>query len=128
MKPDIKGLEDIILFVDGFYSKVQQDELIGPVFNNVITDWGPHLEKMYKFWNAALFGVAGFKGNPFAKHAPLPIETKHFDRWLTLFNETIDSYFEGEMAFDAKKRAGLMATMFLNRLQDMKGGYDKVIV
>lgn len=128
MKPDIKGLEDIILFVDGFYSKVQQDELIGPVFNNVITDWGPHLEKMYKFWNAALFGVAGFKGNPFAKHAPLPIETKHFDRWLTLFNETIDSYFEGEMAFDAKKRAGLMATMFLNRLQNMKGGYDKVIV
>ena len=128
MKPDIKGLEDIIPFVDGFYSKVQQDELIGPVFNNVITDWGPHLEKMYKFWNAALFGISGFKGNPFAKHAPLPIETKHFDRWLTLFNETIDSYFEGEMAFDAKKRAGLMATMFLNRLQDMKGGYDKVIV
>ena len=128
MKPDIKGLEDIIPFVDGFYSKVQQDELIGPVFNNVITDWGPHLEKMYKFWNAALFGISGFKGNPFAKHAPLPIETKHFDRWLTLFNETIDSYFEGEMAFVAKKRAGLMATMFLNRLQDMKGGYDKVIV
>lgn len=128
MKPDISGLNDIILFVDGFYNKVRQDELIGPIFNNVISDWTPHLEKMYQFWNAALFGVAGFKGNPFAKHAPLPIEAKHFDRWLQLFNETIDNYFEGEMATDAKKRAGLMAAMFLTRLENMRGGSHKVIV
>jgi len=128
MKPDIKGLNDIVLFVDMFYSKVQRDELIGPIFNNVIKDWQPHLEKMYMFWNAALFGVPGFQGNPFAKHAPLPIEGKHFERWILLFNETIDEHFEGEMATDAKKRAGLMAAMFLNRLENMKGGSDKVIV
>jgi hemoglobin len=128
MKSDIKGLSDIVLFVDTFYSKVQSDDLIGPVFNNVIKDWQPHLDKMYMFWNAALFGVPGFKGNPFAKHAPLPIEFKHFERWIILFNETIDEHFEGEMATDAKKRAGLMAAMFLNRLENMKGGFDKVIV
>ncbi len=117
-----------MLFVDAFYSRVQSDELIGPVFNNVISDWQSHLEKMYLFWNAALFGVSGFRGNPFAKHAPLPIEGKHFERWLILFNETIDSNFEGEMATDTKKRAGLMATMFLSKLENMKGGPDKVIV
>ncbi|MHB1179869.1 MAG: group III truncated hemoglobin [Daejeonella sp.] len=128
MKPDIKNLDDIIIFVNGFYNKVQQDELIGPIFNGVITDWAPHLETMYKFWNAALFGVPGFKGNPFAKHAPLPIKAEHFDRWLILFNEIIDNYFEGEMATDAKKRAELMAAMFLSRLQNMKDGSDKVIV
>ena len=128
MKPDIKGLEDIIVFVDSFYNKVQKDELIGPVFNNVITDWGPHLEKMYKFWNAALFGVPGFKGNPLARHAPLPIGAKHFERWLLLFNETINTYFEGEVATDIKKRAELMAAMFLSRLEGMKGGHDKIIV
>lgn len=128
MKTDITGLSDIVLFVDTFYSKVQKDELIGPVFNNVISDWKPHLEKMYLFWNAALFGVPGFKGNPFARHAPLPIGARHFERWIILFNETIDSLFEGEMAEDAKKRAKLMAAMFLSRLEDMKGGPDKVIV
>ena len=128
MKTDITGLSDIVLFVDTFYSKVQSDELIGPIFNNVISDWQPHLEKMYLFWNAALFGVPGFRGNPFAKHAPLPIESKHFERWISLFNETIDTHFEGEMATNTKKRAGLMATMFLNKLENMKGGPGKVIV
>ena len=128
MKPDIKNLDDIVVFVDGFYGKVQKDLLIGPIFNDVINDWSPHLEKMYLFWNAALFSIPGFKGNPFAKHAPLPIAAEHFDRWLLLFNETIDTYFEGETAADAKKRAGLMAAMFLGRLQNMKGGANKVIV
>ena len=128
MKPDIKNFDDIVLFVDGFYLKVQQDDLIGPIFHGVISDWQPHLQKMYLFWNAALFGVPGFKGNPFARHAPLPINAIHFDRWLKLFSETIDEAFEGEMADNTKKRAGLMAAMFLSRLQNMSGGPDKVIV
>lgn len=128
MKPDITNLEDIKLFVNKFYGKVQQDDLIGPVFNGVIKDWGPHLEKMYQFWNAALFGVQGYRGNPFSKHAPLAIEGKHFDRWLSLFSETIDAHFEGRIAIDAKNRAQLMSAMFLSRLQGMTGGPGKVIV
>jgi hemoglobin len=128
MKHDITGLEDIKMFVDEFYYKVQKDDLIGPVFNSVIKDWQPHLDKMYKFWNAALFGVPGFKGNPFARHAPLPISGTHFDRWMLLFKETIDEHFEGEMAGEVKNRAGLMADMFLKRLEDMRGPSFKVIV
>lgn len=130
MKSDITNLSDIILFVDGFYGKVQQDELIGPIFNNVISDWTPHLQKMYQFWNAALFAVPGFKGNPFAKHAPLPIRAEHFDRWLLLFRETIDENFEGQMANETKKRAGLMAGMFLSRLEGLNGAadFDRVVV
>lgn len=129
MKTDIRGLDDIILFVDEFYSRVQKDDLIGPIFNNVINDWGPHLEKMHKFWNAALFGVPGFKGNPFARHAPLPISAPHFDRWIELFHATINDNFEGEMAENTKHRAELMAEMFLKRLENLpRGGADKVIV
>ncbi len=128
MKPDISNLDDIKIFVDEFYLKVQQDDLIGPIFNNVISNWTPHLEKMYSFWNAALFGIPGFKGNPFSKHAPLPIAEAHFERWLQLFSETIDASFEGKIATDAKNRAELMSLMFLSRLKDMKGGANKVIV
>jgi len=128
MKPDIEGIDDIVLFVNEFYYKVQKDNLIGPIFNGVIKDWTPHLERMYQFWNAALFSVPGFKGNPFAKHAPLPINQSHFDRWLILFEETIDAHFEGEMATDTKKRAGLMAVMFVSKLKHMKGGPGNVLV
>jgi len=128
MKPDIKGIDDIVLFVNEFYYKVQLDNLIGPIFNGVIKDWTPHLERMYQFWNAALFSVPGFKGNPFAKHAPLPINQEHFNRWLVLFEETIDAHFEGEMATDTKKRAGLMAVMFVSKLNHMKGGPGTVLV
>lgn len=128
MKADIKNLEDITLFVDEFYGKVQHDELIGPVFAGAIQDWAPHLEQMYRFWNAALFGVPGFRGNPFAKHAPLAIQEKHFERWLNLFSATIDENFEGAIATEAKNRAQLMAEMFLRRLRGMNGDTSKVIV
>jgi hemoglobin len=126
---DIEDIADIKLFVDEFYSKVREDKLIGPIFSKVITgDWQPHLNKMYDFWNAALFGVAGFRGNPFAKHAPLPIAQQHFDRWLELFAITIDNHFEGPMAQDTKHRAELMAVMFVSKLEKIGGNPDRVIV
>lgn len=128
MKKEIEGINDIRVFVDEFYTKVRADELIGPIFMETIDDWQPHLDKMYAFWNAALFGVAGFRGNPFAKHAPLKIDRVHFERWLELFYSTIDGHFEGHIAEDAKKRAELMANMFLTRLQQMNGNSDRVIV
>lgn len=125
---DVENLEDIKLFVDEFYLKVRRDNLIGPIFlEKIPEDWQPHLNQMYAFWNAALFGVPGFRGNPFAKHAPLKIETRHFERWLLLFDETINQYFKGDMAKDAKNRAQLMAEMFLSRLQKITGGSDKII-
>lgn len=126
---DIEGLADIKLFVDEFYTKVRKDELIGPVFLAVITgDWQPHLDRMYAFWNAALFNVPGFKGNPFAKHMPLGISQEHFDRWLVLFAKTINEHFEGPMAEDAKNRAELMAVMFVSKLGRTNGGPGRTIV
>lgn len=125
---DITGLEDIQLFVNEFYSKVREDVLIGPVFADVITDWQPHLDKMYAFWNAVLFGAPGFKGNPFAKHAPLPIAQEHFGRWLELFAETIDANFAGPVAQEARQKAGIMATMFMSKLDRMRNGSGYTIV
>jgi len=126
---DIEDIASIRILVDDFYSRVRQDELLGPVFEAVIHDnWQPHLEKMYAFWNAALFGIPGFKGNPFARHAPLAIAGEHFERWLQLFNQTIDENFEGPMADETKKRAYTMSVMFQSKLDAMRGGPGKVIV
>lgn len=128
VKHDILDLNDIIEFVNDFYGKVQHDDLIGPIFNGAIEEWIPHLKKMYAFWNAVLFGVPGFTGNPFARHAPLAIEQLHFDRWLLLFNQTIDDLFIGEMAVHAKQKAETMAIMFVSKLQHLKGCPARVIV
>jgi len=118
---DINGIASIRIMVDDFYTQVRQDEILGPVFSKVITgDWQPHLNQMYDFWNAALFGVPGFRGNPFAKHAPLPIDEQHFSRWLELFGKTIDRHFQGAVAEDAKKRAELMSVLFQHKLQAAK--------
>ncbi|SEN59459.1 hemoglobin [Mucilaginibacter gossypiicola] len=126
---DIENITSIKLLVDEFYTRVRLDGLLGPVFAEVIKDdWQPHLDKMYAFWNAALFGVPGFKGNPFARHAPLPIGNDHFDRWLKLFTETVDAHFAGHRAADAKNRAGLMAVMFMSKLANMKGGPGRVVM
>ncbi|WP_026898788.1 group III truncated hemoglobin [Daejeonella oryzae] len=127
-KHDIRGIEDIKLMVDEFYAKVQKDELLAPIFNfRLSTHWTPHLEKMYTFWNAALFGVKGYNGNPFMKHATMEINEEHFKHWLNLFNETIDANFEGPTAEDAKKRGMIMANMFQIRLKDLESGNKKPI-
>jgi hemoglobin len=119
MKTDIKTIDDIKFLVDAFYAKVRKDELLSPIFNTRITgDWQPHMETMYKFWNAALFGVREYVGNPFAKHATLPINAPHFEQWINLFYETIDQNFEGTVADQAKSRAMIMAHTFYGRMKE----------
>lgn len=107
--------------VDDFYNKVREDDLLAPIFNfRLSSHWGPHLEKMYTFWNAALFGVREYNGNPFMKHATMGLDDEHFERWLNMFNETVDTHFAGPVAEDAKKRAIIMASMFMHKLKANK--------
>lgn len=122
VKKDIEGIEDIKVLVDIFYDKVAMDELLAPIFNFRLSSyWQPHLEKMYSFWNAALFGQKGYVGNPFAKHATMELTAEHFTRWISMFNETIDEHFEGPVADDARNRALIMADNFARRLSNIAG-------
>ena len=110
---DITTLEDIKLLVDTFYSKVQKDEFIGPIFNEKIGNrWPEHLEKMYRFWQTILLEVHSYSGSPFPPHKQLPVAKEHFDRWMEIFTKTTDSLFVGPLAEEAKLRAKNMAEMF----------------
>jgi len=121
MMDDIKNRNDISVFVDMFYDKVKLDQKLGPVFFGAIAgDWQMHLDKMYSFWDSVLFSVPGYSGNPFAKHAPLAIGQEHFDQWIILFDETIDSLFYGPVANEAKNKARLISKIFVSRLQAMR--------
>ena len=113
---DIEDIGDIKIVVDEFYKKIQGDHLLAPVFALRITDWQPHLNTMYNFWNAALFQVKGYVGNPMAKHITLPVEASHFDRWINLFYETLDQHFEGPVTNEAKERSMIMAHTIYQRI------------
>ena len=122
MKSDIQTLEDVQLMVNTFYNKVQQDELIGEIFNNVIQDrWPQHLETMYKFWQSILLNENTYTGQPFLKHINLPISDEHFARWLDLFYSTTDELFAGPVADEAKKRGTMIGTMFNSKLKVIHG-------
>lgn len=112
-KTDIQTLEDVKTLVDQFYGKVRQDELLAPVFEERIQDrWPVHLAKMYQFWQTILLGENTYKGRPFPPHATLDVNETHFNRWVALFKGTIDEYFEGEKAEEAKWRADKMSELF----------------
>ncbi|CAN5121575.1 hypothetical protein BH09BAC1_BH09BAC1_18590 [soil metagenome] len=129
MKPDITDIDDVKLFVNEFYDRIKDDELLAPIFFEHITgDWQPHLNRMYQFWNTVLFGVKDYLGNPFAKHAHMALTENHFKRWLHHFNLTIDTHFEGIVATDAKRRAQLMALTFLSRLSPEGYNPNNIIV
>jgi len=116
-KQDIKDFAAVKLLVDTFYDKVRADALLAPIFNAVIQDrWPQHLEKMYTFWQTVLLDEHTYNGSPFLPHAHLPIHEVHFQRWITLFQETIESNFTGKIASDALWRAEKMAQMFLQKL------------
>lgn len=76
---DIENEADVRTLVDEFYRAVRQDELLNPIFSEVVqVDWEIHLPKMYAFWNGLLLGIPGDTGQPFAPHTRLPVSQKHF--------------------------------------------------
>lgn len=128
-KTDIETLEDIILLVDSFYREVRQDDLIGPIFNEVLGRyWSGHLSKMYGFWQTVLLGEHQYTGSPFPPHAKLKISTDHFSRWLQLWEKTLSKHFSGEKAAEALWRGMKMADMFLQKIEYYNNNSAKPII
>lgn len=128
-RKQISNLDDIKLLVDSFYDKVREDDLLKDIFNNVIQDrWPEHLEKMYRFWQTVLLGDHTYFGSPFVPHAELPVERSHFDRWMKLFIETVDTYFVGEKADRAKWQGDRMAEMFLYKIEYYRNNTAKPLL
>jgi hemoglobin len=71
------GIDETMIetLIQAFYARVRQDALLAPIFESRIADWEPHLDSRYH-------------GQPMAKHMPLLVDSRHFDRWLALFEET----------------------------------------
>jgi hemoglobin len=97
---DLDSPEEIAEMVRRFYQDVAQDDLLGPVFNDVAqVDWVEHLPKLAAFWCRALLDIEGYSGNPYRAHALVhhkrPLTPAHFERWLELFHDTVELGWTG---------------------------------
>lgn len=43
---------------------------------------------MKLFWSSVALSTGVYQGRPMPKHLPLPIDARHFDRWLEIFEAT----------------------------------------
>ncbi|MFC4476572.1 group III truncated hemoglobin [Flavobacterium chungangensis] len=116
MRKQIDNRADVSFLVHQFYAKIRADKEIGFYFNEMISDWDAHLEKLTDFWETNLFGVRKYKGNPHAVHNEVDahfdekITTNEFGIWLNHWFQTIDEHFEGENPETLKRRARKMST------------------
>jgi hemoglobin len=116
-RPDITTEDHIHILVDSFYEKVNGDPLLSLIFNDVAkVDWQKHLPLLYQFWSTLLFRTNTYRGQPWPKHALLPVSAEHFERWVSLFKTTVDEHFSGPKATEAKNIASSIADTFQNRM------------
>ncbi|MEQ6168924.1 group III truncated hemoglobin [Ekhidna sp. MALMAid0563] len=122
--PDITTRQDIELLVDKFYEQVIQDDIIGEFFTGVVKlDWEVHIPIMYNFWETILLDHIVYKGNPMLKHIQLSqkkaLESKHFERWLELWEKTIRMSFQGPKAEEAISRAKQIASLMKFKVENV---------
>ena len=89
--------DDIRRVVRVFYTQVQKDEMLAPIFATRIGagEWDAHIEHIIDFWSSIFLKTGRFNGNPMRKHLGLEtITPAHFTRWLSLFQEVSDRILE----------------------------------
>jgi len=124
---DIEDRKDIILLVDTFYAKVLKDDRINYFFTKVAKlNFEKHMPRMYDFWESTLLGTGKYAGNTLKVHKDLnkksSLEKLHFDTWIGLFKETVDSLFKGTTAELAKQRAESIAMVMQLKMSAKSNG------
>jgi hemoglobin len=120
---DLDHPDAIAEMVRRFYADVAQDDLLGPMFNDVArVDWSEHLPKLAAFWCRVLLDLPGYSGNPFRAHALVHAQRSftpaHFDRWLSLFRDTVELGWVGPNATRAVELARSVAQVHRRQLLD----------
>ncbi len=112
-RDDVRTRDDVRRFVVAFYRDVAMDDLLGPIFAAAQVDWNAHHDRLTDFWAWQLLGQPSYGRNPLRAHEPVhartPFRAEHYDRWLQIFEGTMDAMFAGPTAELAKGRARKMA-------------------
>ncbi|MBL4727037.1 MAG: group III truncated hemoglobin [Rhizobiaceae bacterium] len=88
------GIDDeyISRLVDTFYDRIRDDETLGPIFLDNVSNWDVHMPKMKDFWSSVALHSSRYSGRPVPAHVKLlkDVEPRHFELWLALFEKTLE--------------------------------------
>ena len=116
--------ENLNKLVVKFYAKVVKDDLIGPMFIDVLgkdmksETWKVHIQLLTNFWAAIALGDTAYAGSPFAPHVQFSdrLSAVAFERWLQLFSETLNTIYEPHIAELFHARGRNIAGNFMRNL------------
>ena len=114
---DIETRQDLHDLMVDFYELAFADASIGPIFTDVAKmDLDEHIPVIVDFWESMVLGTGNYAArgrNPMLLHKQLaektPLLPEHFDRWLELFELSVDRRFDGERSELIKQRARQIA-------------------
>ncbi|QIX61368.1 group III truncated hemoglobin [Hymenobacter lutimineralis] len=119
--PDIQTEGDIKKLVDTLCYKANNDTLLGPSFGAASRiHWPYFLTSQYRYWSTTLLGKKDIEGEPLPEQVVLPQGGHHVNHWLDLFSSTVEEYFSGSKAEEAKQLARQLATrLSATRLREL---------
>lgn len=120
-RTDLSDRADIEALLRRFYGRALVDELLdGPFTDLRAQGLDSHIPVMCDFWDTVLFRTGRYRGSAFEVHRTIhrahPLTADRFDRWLTLWNATVDEMYRGPVAERAKLQAGRIARAMHRRL------------
>ena len=126
LKKDIENRDDIYKIVKEFYIKLMSDDVMLHFFlefkDPILLE--EHLQVLVDFWDNIIFYSGTYQKNAMKPHLELqhhkPFQKIHFTHWLHHFNSSVDAFFEGQNAHNAKSRAISIATVMEIRIAELK--------
>lgn len=118
---DLDTAEEIFEMVTRQYVDVTQDELLEPyfTFGPGFMDWQAHIGKVTDYWSHVLLYAPDYEIDVIEAHRPLhgqdPFTPELFDRWLQIFEDTVEGGWTGPNATRVVKRATGMAWAMAQR-------------
>lgn len=118
---DLTGRADVEALLRRFYGRVLVDDVLAVPFTALqISGLDAHIPVMCDFWETVLFRAGLYRRS--ALHAHLLVHQRtslsgrHFVRWLTTWNNTVDEMYRGPVAERTKTQAARIAWAMHRRL------------
>ena len=95
------GRRQLGILVRNFYSALQLDPLLGPIFAEHVQSWPEHYRTLTDFWAVQTGGPAEYRGRLVQAHERFRLGPEHYERWLAQWRQSCRLHFEeaeaGEM-------------------------------
>lgn len=118
---DLIDRGDVEALLRRFYGRVLDDDVLAEPFAQVrARGLDSHIPRMCDFWETVLFRAGLYKGSALHAHRDVHRRTvlseRHFVRWLTTWQHTVDEMYSGPVAEQAKVQAARIAWAMHRRL------------